>query len=246
MIGKFEEMTNKVVTMNSMGNLQYYLGLQFERDTDEMFYVHQKKYIDEKLREFNLSDCKPSRIPLDTGYQKDQSSSKQMETKEVYRSAIGSLQYLAVNTRPDISVAVSILARHVENPKVADWTEVKRVFRYLKYTIDKKLRLGNTEATNDKRLIGYADADWGNDAQDRKSNTGFCFRYLGSTILWTSRKQAMVTLSSTEAEFIALAEASKEAVWLRRILEDFNQTTIIEPTVLFEDNQSCIHLLKDE
>jgi hypothetical protein len=84
----------------------------------------------------------------------------------------------------------------------------------LKYTKDKKLQLGNENAVNDKQLIGYVDADWGSDTQDRKSNTGYCFRYLGSTILWSSRKQSVVALSSTEAGYIALAEASKEAVWL--------------------------------
>jgi hypothetical protein len=245
MIKDFEEKISKTVIMKNLGNLQHYVGLQFERDEHGIFSVHQRKYIDEKLREFNLTDSKPSKIPRNTGYQKNQMASEEMKSKEVYRSAIGSLQYLAVNTRPDIAVAVSILARHVESPRVKDWTEVKRIFRYLKFTKDKKLKLGSAEKASNRQLFCYADADWGSDIQDRKSNSGYCFQFLNSTIMWSSRKQSMVTLSSTEAEYIALAEALKEAVWIRRILEDLNQV-VVGPTVVYEDNQSCIRLITDE
>ena len=91
----------------------------------------------------------------------------------------------------------------------------------------------------------FVDADWGGDAEDSKSDTGYFFRYLGATITRTSRKQFVLTLSSIEAEYIALAEALQEAVWTRRLLTDLVQD-ISEPTVTFEDNQNCIRLLQNE
>lgn len=153
--------------------------------------------------------------------------------------------YLATNSRPDIAVGTSILARHVSDPKQADWNEVKRIFRYLIHTKDKRLRLGTPEENHTYQLIGYADADWGGDVSDRKSNTGFYFKYLGAPISWTSRKQTMVTLSSTEAEYIALVEATQESLWITRILKDLNQE-LIGPAIIYEDNQSCIKLLQND
>ena len=245
MIQKFETDMNREFVMKDVGNLHCYLGIQIEQGDDGMYFLHQKSYIEKKLKEFNLSDSKPSSIPVDPGYQKNRKSSESMNNKEIYRKAIGSLLYLSTNSRPDIAIGTSILARHVDDPSQADWTEVKRIFRYLNHTKDKRLKLGSLSEQYNNQLIGYADADWASDTDDRKSNTGFLFKYLGAPIAWCSRKQNLVTLSSTEAEYIALSEAAKEGIWIRRILKDFNQDTG-DPTIMFEDNQSCIKLIQDE
>ena len=167
-----------------------------------------------------------------------------MTDKEVYRRAIGSLLYLAINTRPDIAVGTSILSRHVENPKQSDWIEVKRIYRYLKKTKHKKLKLGAVSENQNNDLTVYVDADWGGDRTDRKSNSGYCMTYKGCTIAWTSKKQSLVTLSSTEAEYIALTESLQEVLWLRRLLKDFNQD-VSQPITVYEDNQNCIRLLQN-
>ena len=161
---------------------------------------------------------------MDPGYRKRQEIHTDIKDNEAYRCAIGSLLYLATNTRPNIAVGASILARHVSDPTEADWVEVKRISRYLKHTKQKKMKLGNTEEQQSHSLTVFVDADWGEDVEERKSNIGRFFRYLGVTITWTSQKQSMVTLSSTEAEYIALAEALQEAIWTRRLLVDLNQT----------------------
>ena len=111
------------------------------------------------------------------------------------RRTVGSLLYLATNTRPEIAVRTSILARHVCDPTEADWVEGKRIFRYLKHTKQKKMKLANTEKQQNNLFTVFVDADWGVDAEDRISNTGYIFHYLGATIAWTSRKQSMITLS---------------------------------------------------
>ena len=94
-------------------------------------------------------------------------------------------------------------------------------------------------------LTGYADANWAECRIDRKSNSGYIFLLNGGAISWACKKQTCVSLSTTEAEFIALSEAAKEAVWIRKILADLDceQRT---PTLIYEDNQSCLSLIKDE
>ena len=118
-------------------------------------------------------------------------------------------------------------------------------FRYLKNTKDKKLQFGTTSYKDSDNLIVYVGADWGGDVVDRKSNSGYCMKFLGSTVAWRSRKQSLVTLSSTEAEYVALTEAVQEALWLRRLLMDFNHDISL-PFTVYEDNQNCIRLLKDQ
>jgi len=105
------------------------------------------------------------------------------------------------------------------------------------------LRLGTDNSEGN--LTCYVDADWGGDCKDRKSNSGYCFNINGSTIHWSSKKQQSVALSSTEAEFVALAEAAKEGIWIERILKDLNET-LRHPVTFYEDNQSCIKLLESK
>lgn len=117
--------------------------------------------------------------------------------------------------------------------------ELKRVLKYLKGTVGLPLQLGKVESNNS--LIGYADANWAENRMDRKSNSGYIFKIFDGTIDWSCKKQTCVALSSTEAEFLALSEACKEVQWIRRLLEDFNQS-VKEPTTIFEDNQSFLKL----
>ena len=154
--------------------------------------------------------------------------------------------YITVHTRPDINSYVTILSQFNKNPTQADLVEAKRVLRYLKGTKHLFLKLGNC---NDrelklKNLYGYADADWAQSKLDRKSNSGNIFMFNGSPISWSCKKQIRTALSSTEAKYISLADASQEAIWLRRLLKDFNLMQK-GPTLIFEDNQSCLKLVEN-
>lgn len=122
---------------------------------------------------------------------------------------------------------------------MADWTEAKRTLRYLKSTADLCLVLGDPG-----ELEAYVDADWAGDRIDRKSNSGFMFR-LGGPLMWTARKQQCVTLSSTEAEYVALSEACRELLWLLKLMKDFGEQ-VAQPIIMREDNQSCIAMLHSE
>jgi len=204
--------------------------------------LHQAAYIDKAVAQFNLTNARDSNIPLDPGYYRQTENEDLPENWEVYRSAIGTLLYLAVHSRPDIATATSILARKVNKPDRNDWNEVKRVLRYLKATRDYKLHLTYDPQ---KQLEMYVDADWASDPQGRKSCTGYCIQLFGGTISWASKKQTSVALSSTEAEFIALGEAVKELIWINGLLDEFG-IKFDSPAMVYEDNQGCIKLLMKE
>lgn len=106
-----------------------------------------------------------------------------------------------------------------------------------------RLKLG--DLNSEEVLSCFVDADWAGDKNDRKSNSGFVFYFYGSPIGWTSRKQTTVALSSSEAEFIAFSEASRELLWVKSVIADFGEH-INGPVPVYEDNQSCISMLHNK
>ena len=135
-----------------------------------------------------------------------------------YASAVGSLMYAMVCTRPDIAHAVGLLSRFMSNPGKEHWTAVKRVFRYLRGTSDYGLCYqGRTGLEIMLDIRGFVDADWAGDLDQRRSTSGYVFSLFGGAVSWMSKRQSVVALSTTEAEYIAATHASKEAVWLQRL-----------------------------
>uniref|UniRef100_A0A6V7M0T8 Integrase catalytic domain-containing protein n=1 Tax=Bracon brevicornis TaxID=1563983 RepID=A0A6V7M0T8_9HYME len=235
-----KEALNREFSITDMGDLKFYLGIGVRRDDNRNFYLNQGNYIRKILTRARLSDAKNSTHPMDVGYEKAREKSPRI-TNESYQKLIGALLYLLVHTRPDISAAVAILSQRIKEPRQTDWNELQRICRYLKYTIDFELRL--SDQSRDDKLIGYADANLAESRDSRKSNSGYIFKLFGGTISWSSKRQECVTLSSTEAELVALSEASREAKWIRKLLTFFNEHQN-EPTTIYEDNQSCINSLK--
>ena len=143
-------------------------------------------------------------------------------------------------TRPDISYAVSNVAKFSANPTTRHWIAVKRVMRYLKGTSDFGLVFIPQENCD---CVGVSDVDWGGDLDDRKSTAGYVSEIGGGAISWRSKKQTSVALSTAEAEYVALASTAQEALWLQHLLTDL----ITEPLgsmVIYEDNQSAITMTK--
>ena len=175
--------------------------------------------------------------PMDANLKKLASSDSQLVDPTMYRQLIGSLMYL-VNTRPDICFAVSTLSQFMVEPRHEHWIAAKHVLRYLKGTVEYGLRY---TAEGGLKLQGYTDSDWAGSAVDRKSTSGCCFNIGSAVISWMCRKQTSVALSTAEAEYIAASTASREAVWLQKLLADIFDSEL-EPTVIHCDNQSCIKL----
>ncbi len=223
--------------MKDQGEIHYFLGMSIKRDRKtKTMTIDQALYIEKVLKRFSMNECNPVSIPLESGMKFQKSDDSYIDITN-YQAAIGSLIYAAISTRPDISISVGILSQYMTNPSIQHWNGVKRILRYLKGTMNFGLCFKQSE---NFVLTGFSDSDWAGDESTRKSMSGFIFRLGESTISWGSKKQSVVALSTTEAEYIALSLATQEAVWLRNLLGDLhlNQKT----TTIFEDNQGTIAL----
>ncbi|XP_072951733.1 secreted RxLR effector protein 161-like [Typha angustifolia] len=170
--------------------------------------------------------------------EKDDDSSSADATR--YRSLIGGLMYLT-HTRPDICYAVGVVSRHMQNPTKHHFGTAKRILNYIAGTTDYGVWYGSSKNFN---LIGYSDSDWAGCAEDRKSTSGHLFTLGTSAVSWSSKKQATVALSTSEAEYSTINSAAAQAVWLRRILASFEQEQQ-QPRVIFCGNQSAIAMMEN-
>lgn len=187
------------------------------------------------LERFGMEDCKPVSTPMDPNT-KWKSSSSDPPTNQPYKELIGCLQYLALSSRPDISAAVNILSKFQSTASDAHWSGLKRILRYLKGT--SRTRIIYRKHLDSATLEGFADADYGNDPDDRKSISGYAFRLFGNLVSWSTKRQPTVSLSSTEAELISLCSATKEGLWLSNFLNELGVENL--PIIIHEDNIPCI------
>ena len=233
--------------MTDLGELHYCLGVEFARDgRAKSITMSQAKYVEEVLKRFGMEDCKPIATPLDTKVKLEKLSMEEYDADASrmasvpYKSAVGSLMYAMVATRADLAFAISTVSQHMARPGWSHWMAVKRIMRYLKGTSHMRLQLGGGHI----RLMGYCDADWAGDANDRKSTTGYAFSLGEGMVSWSSKKQPTVALSTTEAEYMAASHCTREAIWLRQLLEDVGCKDV-EGTLIWCDNQGAIALAKN-
>lgn len=209
--------------MKDMGEVSSILGIRIKREKKYKFVtIDQEGYIKEILKRFKMTDCNMVTTPLDCNQKLTVSMGPQNKKEEAemrkipYRQAIGSLLFLSIISRPDISFAVNLLSRFCENPGKAHWGAIKRVFRYLKGTMKYKLTYGQTQ----DEVTGYCDADWAADLDQRKSTTGYVFTMYGGAVSWNSKRQPTIALSSTEAEYMSMVSAIQECRWIRQLLDE--------------------------
>ena len=225
-----------------LGEANEFVGLQIVRDrAQKTLTVHQSGYARSVLAKYGFSDVNPRKIPLQPNLVvKSAESGDELCDQTAYRSLVGSLMYLAVCTRPDLSYAVTSLARHVCSPTHEHWAALKQVCRYVKGTTD----LGITYGTDEAALVGYVDASYAAAPAVRRSTTGQIFVRAGGAVSWTSRLQATVAHSTCEAEFVATATAAKEALWLRKLVSDLGLGNASKITLL-NDNQGSVRMIKN-
>ena len=238
---------NAEFKMSDLGELMYCLGVEFVRDRKaRIITMSQRKYIKEVLKRFNMEECKPIGTPLDANVKLLKLSVQEFEDIEremegvPYKSGIGSLMYAMVATRADLAFAVSMVSQIMSRAGPAHWSAVKRIMRYLQSTMDYKLCLGGS----DLALRGYCDADWAGDANERRSTTGYVFFVGVGAISWNCRRQPTIALSTTEAEYMATSQSTREAIWLRKLLADVGFVQQ-DATTIMCDNQGCIALAKN-
>jgi hypothetical protein len=207
--------------------------------------LSQEKYIEKVLEIFSMKDAKAVSTPLAEHFKlSSEMCPKTLEEKEYmetmpYSSAVGSLMYAMVCTRPDIAQAMGVVSRYMSNPGKIHWQIVKWILRYLKGTSNHVLRFRGEDA----QLHGYGDSDMAGDLDRRRSTTGYVFTLAGATISWISRLQKVVALSTTEEEYIAMTEATKEMIWLQRLLSELGNRQ--KEFILYSDSKSAIHLAKN-
>ncbi|WVZ63610.1 LOW QUALITY PROTEIN: hypothetical protein U9M48_013226 [Paspalum notatum var. saurae] len=216
LVSSFAEQMSREFEMSLMGELQFFLGLQIKQGLEGTF-VHQAKYTRDILKKFNMGDSKPMTTPMSTNMALDADEDGEAVDQKEFRGMIGSFLYLTA-TRPDIQFAVCLCAHYEASPRTSHRQAVKRIFRYLKFT--PKLGLWYSSGSS-LSLRGFSDADHVGCRIDRKSTSGTCQLLGTSLVSWSSRKQASVALSTTEAEYVAAASCCSQLLWIKATLSDF-------------------------
>ncbi|XP_062557506.1 uncharacterized protein LOC134222364 [Armigeres subalbatus] len=188
-----------------------------------------------------MEQCKPVSTPMEAGLQLRKRETNEKLDKP-YRELIGCLTYLMVTSRPDLSASVNYFSQFQSNPNEDHWVHAKRILRYLQGTANHEL-VYERLTVSDHQVIGFADANWATDVNDRRSVSGIQFKLYGATVSWSTRKQSTVSLSSTEAECSALADAACEAIWIQKVLGELGVQEGRSP-LLYEDNQSTIAIME--
>jgi len=235
--------------MKDLGSAKKILGMEISRDTEKgEILLTQRSYIRKILERYNLENAKQVATPISAHFKLSLkcSPSTEKERRDMervpYASAVGSVMYAMICTRPDISHAVSLVSRYMANPGKEHWEALKWLLRYLKGTMDVSLKF--TKDGAQRQVEGYVDSDYAGDLDKRRSTTGYVFTLGGGPVSWRSVLQHTTALSTTEAEYMAAVDAGKEAIWLKGLVSSLGMEQ--EVTKLHCDSQSAIYLAKDQ
>jgi hypothetical protein len=247
---RFRDFLKSQWEISELGPAKFALGIAISCDQSACtISLSQSAFIDHVIEQFGQTNTHPCDTPMVAGLQlrrPDPSTPPSAEVRDwmghtPYRTLMGSLNYIAVATHPDIAFAVGRLATFLDCYRPEHWSVAVRVLRYLKGTRSLCLSLGSTTSL---RLIGYSDSNYVNCVDTSRSIGGYCFSLGSGVISWSSKKQRVVADSSCYAEYIALHEASHETTFLRQLLDglDFLPEG---PTPLHCDNDAASHLAED-
>ncbi|RVW71160.1 Retrovirus-related Pol polyprotein from transposon TNT 1-94 [Vitis vinifera] len=245
-IDNLKKQLSKSFAMKDLGPVKRILGIRIERDkASKKLCMLQEQYIEKVLARFNMSKAKVVSSPLASHFKLSSRHSPSIDKEKedmrrvLYALAVGSLMYAMVCTRPDIAYAVSVVSHFLSNPGRHHWEAVKWIMRYLQGTSKLKLTFGGGKLI----LVGYTDSNMAGDVDNRRSTSGYLMTFSGSAVSWQSRLHKCVALSTTEAEYIAAAEACKELLRMKCFMQElgFKQ----QHYVVYYDNQSAIHLSKN-
>jgi hypothetical protein len=193
----------------------HFLGMRVTRNRDNRtIYIDQKFYVQQIIEQLRMDSAIPVSTPVDRSIIMKKREDSDASTSQLqYQEAVGSINYVAIVTRPDISFAAGMLGRYSANPSKVHSKAVKRVLKYLKKILHYGLELGGGIECDSNQLEAYRDADFVGDQDELKSTTGFVVidRH-GSVVAWNSTKQKITAKSTADAEFTATAFAIEEAI----------------------------------
>lgn len=226
-----------------LGEARFFLGMKLDRDfVKGTLKLSQTRHIDDLLKVFGQEQAYPLGVPIDNSLDITPTGSPQYTHVQRYMSLVGSLNYIAMCTRPDIAYATSLLCRCMSNPTQNHFKIAIRVLRYLKGTKDYGLVFGNNIAENiGNQMVAYSDSSFA-PKEDSIPQYGYAFMFNGATVDWASRKMDKVATSTSDAEFVAAAHTSKEALWMNKLLADLS---LPRPVTIFMDNTAALTVVKD-
>ena len=230
---------SKEFEIKDLGYRRYFLGMDIAR-TRHGIFVSQRKYVLDLLKETGMLGCKPASTPMESNKKIGSGTDQTPMDKGRYQRLVGRLIYLS-HTRPDIGFPVSVVSQYMNNPTEEHMEAVTRILRYLKMTPGKGVLFRKNE---NKEIRVYTDADWAGDITERRSTSGYCSYVWGNLVVWRSMKQAVVSRSSAEGEFRALALGICEGIWLKKLLGELGVFTE-ESIQMFCDSQAAISIAKN-
>jgi hypothetical protein len=235
---EFSKEMKQEFDMSMIGELNYFLGLQVKKTTKGIF-ISQSKYAKDLVKHFDLDGKSHAWTPMSTSVKISSALVGKPVDPSLYRSMIGNLLYLTTS-RPDIAFSVGVCAHFQANPKESHHTVVKHIIRYVNDTL--LYGIWYSSETN-LVVVGYSNADWAGNADDRKSTTRGCF-YMGNNLVaWMSKKQASISLSTVEVEYIAVGICCTQLLWMKKLLCDYGFTQ--DTMIINCDNTSAINISKN-
>ncbi|RVW23075.1 hypothetical protein VitviT2T_005480 [Vitis vinifera] len=245
-----KQFLSKNFNMKDMGEASYVIGIKIHRDRFQgILGLSQETYINKVLERFWMKNCSLSVSPIvkSNRFNLDQCPKNDLEREQMknipYASAVGSLMYAQVCTRPDIAFAVGMLGRYQSNPGKDHWKAAKKVMRYLQGTKDYKLMY---RRTSNLEVVGYSDSDFAGCVDSRKSTSGYIFILAGGAISWRSVKQTMTATSTMEAEFISCFETTSHGVWLTSFIFGLRVMDSISRSLsIYCDNSVVVFMAKN-
>ena len=238
---QFCEDLNRLVPINNLGRLRWYAGCRFSRDWDAgTLTISQQAFAENTAARFNVNSGRNT--PLSTGLKLEEFDENEPVGDWPFRELVGCLMWLANQTRPDIANAVRAVARYANKPREVHWKTAIGILEYVFSTSDFGITF---QRGSGLELVAFADADYASKATDRRSVSGGAIMCAGACVCWFSRTQKCVTLSTTEAEYVALADTIKEAMFMRYvwsfIFPGFGEVCM----TVFEDNEGAKHLAQN-
>jgi hypothetical protein len=220
-----------------LGDCKEFLRMRIQRKNGKI-YLDQTAYLLKVIERFGITNARYTATPLPAGYKPlDNPDPADPSIRSKFQSVIGSLLYIMLGTRPDISYAVTKLSQFAVNPSREHLDKALYICRYLAGTADYALVY---DGPSNRGLIAYTDSDWAADPIKRRSITGYFFKLANGIICWQSRSQKTVALSSTEAEYMALSDCSRQAVWMKSVFSELGMPLGTIP--ISGDNQGSIFI----